>query len=65
VQLRATLQSCGRQPFHGGAPTPGCDLQDALMPALRNRLRPYEPVVTHLPLTATMVEKLATDVRPL
>lgn len=63
VQLRATCQSAGRHAYPASAPAPGCELQDALMPALRNRLKPYEPIVTHLPLTSTMIEKFATDVR--
>jgi hypothetical protein len=63
VQLRATCQSVGRHGYTAAAPAPGCELQDALMPALRNRLKPYEAIVTHLPLTSTMIEKFATDVR--
>jgi hypothetical protein len=63
VQLRATCQSVGRHGYTATAPAPGCELQDALMPALRNRLKPYEAIVTHLPLTSTMIEKFATDVR--
>ena len=61
-QMRATASQRG-QMYHNASATPGCDLQDVMLPALRNRLRVYEAIVTNLPLTATLVEKMATDVR--
>jgi hypothetical protein len=61
-QMRiATAQ--GPVSYAMATPTPGCDLQDSILPALRNRLKVYEAIVTHLPLTATIVEKMITDVR--
>ena len=63
-QMRATAAQRGAQyGSGGGGATPGCELQDVMVPALRNRLRVYEAIVTALPLTATLVEKTATDVR--
>ena len=61
-QLRAASASA-RGTYVTAAPTPGCEVQDALLPALRNRLRVYEAIVTNLPLTAPLVERMATDVR--
>ena len=50
----------GRTGYGHGVPMPGCELQDLLLPALRNRLKPFEPVVSNLPLTSTLVEKMVT-----
>jgi hypothetical protein len=61
-QLQATAMSA-RGVYVNSSPTPGCEIQGIMLPTLRNRLRVYEAIVTNLPLTATLVEKMATDVR--
>lgn len=60
-QLRAATCT-PRGQFQCTSATPGCEVLDTLTPALRNRLRVYEAIVKNLPLTATFVEKMATDV---
>lgn len=63
LQVQQAVAAGGRTGYGGGMPMPGCELQDLLLPALRSRLKPFEPVVMHLPLTSTLVEKMVTDVR--
>lgn len=65
MQVQQAVASGGRTGYGGGVPMPGCELQDLLLPALRGRLKPFEPVVMHLPLTSPLVEKMVTDVRSL
>jgi hypothetical protein len=61
-QLRLAA-SANRGTYATSSATPGCDVQETMTPALRNRLRVYEGIVTNLPLMATLVEKMSTDVR--